>query len=360
MSTAPRSACPRCERLPDAPPEAGRLWLWPPLGHTLGKLRGELESAGLAPAMLEDGRGLCVGLERPGEQGEILSRGLSRQELADTRALFVESGREPGLADYGRVTSLARFLAYSESGWLIDLLREERLTVHFQPMFSAADPEAVVAHEALMRGLDREGGILSPGQMLGAARDADLLFPLDLAARRAAIQEASRHAAGGRVFINFSPASIYDPEYCLRTTMAALEETDLRPEQLVFEIIESDRIDDVGKLRRIVDTYRAHGCGVALDDIGSGYSSLNILHQLRPDFIKLDMELVRDVDSTPYKAAIARKVLELATEVGVPTIAEGVETAAELEWVRANGASLIQGFYLSRPGPEPWAVTGDL
>lgn len=360
MSTESRSACPRCERLPDAPRESGRLWLWPPLGHTLGKLRGALEAAGLAPTMLEGGQGLCVELERRSEQVETLARDLSRQELTDTRALFVPPGREPGLEDYGRVTSLAQFVAYSGSGWLIDLLGESRLTVHFQPMFSAADPTEVVAHESLMRGLDREGGIISPGPMLGAARDADLLFQLDLAARRAAIQEASRHGAGGRVFINFSPASIYDPEYCLRTTMAALEETDLRPEQLVFEIIESDQINDVSKLRRIVDTYRAHGCGVALDDIGSGYSSLNILHQLQPDFIKLDMELVRDVDSTPYKAAIARKLLELATEIGVPTIAEGVETAAELDWVREHGATLIQGFYLSRPAPEPRTVTGDL
>ena len=360
MSTVSPTGCPRCERLPELPPEAGRLWLWPPLGHTLGKLKGAMEDAGLEPATVAGGDALRVELEQRGQQVEEVIEGLSRQEQEDTRTLFMPAGREPGLEDYGRVTSLAQFVAYSGSGWLIELLNEGRLTSHFQPMFSAADPSEVVAHESLMRGLNREGGIISPGQMLGAARDADLLFQLDLAARRAAIQEASRHGAGGRVFINFSPASIYDPEYCLRTTMAALEETDLRPEQLVFEIIESDQINDVAKLRRIVDTYRAHGCGVALDDIGSGYSSLNILHQLKPDFIKLDMELVRDVDSTPYKAAIARKLLELATEVGVPTIAEGVETAAELAWVREHGATLIQGFYLSRPAPEPRTVTGDL
>jgi EAL domain-containing protein (putative c-di-GMP-specific phosphodiesterase class I) len=105
-------------------------------------------------------------------------------------------------------------------------------------------------------------------------------------------------------------------------------------------------------LRGLLATYRDAGFRIALDDVGAGYSSLNRLHQLRPDFIKLDMDLVRGVDRDPYKALIARKTIEIASELGITTIAEGVETPGELEWARTTGAAFVQGFATGRPS-EP-------
>jgi EAL domain-containing protein (putative c-di-GMP-specific phosphodiesterase class I) len=96
-------------------------------------------------------------------------------------------------------------------------------------------------------------------------------------------------------------------------------------------------------------THRDAGFRVALDDVGAGYSGLNLVHQLRPDFIKLDMELIHGVTEDPYKALITTKTLEIAAALGIESIAEGVETDEELAWVRDNGATYAQGYGIARP-----------
>jgi EAL domain-containing protein (putative c-di-GMP-specific phosphodiesterase class I) len=88
---------------------------------------------------------------------------------------------------------------------------------------------------------------------------------------------------------------------------------------------------------------------VALDDVGAEYSGLNLLHQLRPDFIKIDMALIHGVTEDPYKALITTKTLEIAAALGVESIAEGVGTDAELAWVREHGAIYAQGYAIARP-----------
>jgi EAL domain-containing protein (putative c-di-GMP-specific phosphodiesterase class I) len=118
-------------------------------------------------------------------------------------------------------------------------------------------------------------------------------------------------------------------------------------------------VEDPGYLLEILRQYRQAGFRVALDDLGSGFSSLNLLHALRPDFVKLDMALVRDVDSDPFKATLASKIIEAARDLNMGVVAEGIETEAEFRWMRENGATLLQGFYLARPHAVP-AANGDL
>ena len=155
------------------------------------------------------------------------------------------------------------------------------------------------------------------------------------------------------LFINFTPTSIYDPKFCLRSTVESVDEAPLEPERVVFEVTETEKAGDIEHLRNIVDYYREQGFRVALDDMGSGYSSLNLIHRLRPDFIKLDMQLVRGVDDDPYKAVVAQKVLERAQSLDVETIVEGVETHEELEWARDRGATYAQGYLIARPASPP-------
>lgn len=106
-------------------------------------------------------------------------------------------------------------------------------------------------------------------------------------------------------------------------------------------------------LQRIVDFYREEGFQVALDDVGSGYSSLNILAQLQPDFVKLDIGLVRDVDHDKTKAIVARKLIETVQEMELATIAEGIERVEELDWLREVGADFAQGYLFARPNLPP-------
>ena len=338
--------CQRCQTLPEKLEGVGRLFLWLPLGHSLGKLVRHLGEKGCAPEVKPEAQCVVVQLEseRVGVFLTEMLGALTGEEQRATRALFMPGQEAPGLADFPRVGSLQQLLTLTRAGWLVEMLGEQRITTHYQPIVDVKDTQRVVAYEALLRGKERDGTLVFPGRMLGLAREADLLFQLDLAAR-----------LGLRtpLFINFSPAAIYDPAYCLRSTVAAIAEHNIAPRDVVFEIIESDHTPDASHLKSLIAYYRQSGFRVALDDLGAGYSSLNLIHQLRPDIMKLDMELIRGIHEDAYKANITQKLLELAQKLGILTVAEGIETVEELRWVRTHGVDYVQGYLIARPQSPP-------
>ncbi len=282
-----------------------------------------------------------------------LSGALSRLELADGKCLLLPEGAEPSLEDLLRFESLQTFVARSSGDWVVEMLRDGRIETHFQPIVSFEKPLEVFAYEALLRGREIDGSLISPGAILRAARDANVIFQTDRAARIASIGAVVAKHVETNVFINFTPNSVYDPAFCLRSTVSAVEEAGLPPSRFVFEVTESDEVRDVDHLLGILSFYRRSGFRVALDDLGAGYSSLNLLARLRPDFVKLDMELIRGIDEDPYKAVVVEKLLDLAREVGATSVVEGVETEGEWRWAEAHGADLAQGFLCARPAANP-------
>lgn len=352
--TAPSPPCRRCELLPESAPAPGegRLFLWPAVDHLRGRLTGLLTRHGRAFEAPAEGPWVAVPLDAAGHEACLaeLDRGLSSAEARDTKALFVPGRRgEPGLHDLPRVADLAALIARARGRWLIDLLAERRLRTVFQPILDGRDGVTPFAVECLLRGVDHDGREVAPGRMFAAARDGDLLFHLDREARVAAVRGAAATGWRGAIFINFTPSALYDPAACLRTTLRAVHETGLRPERIVFEVVETDRIDDVGHLGRILEFYRAKGFRVALDDLGAGYSSLNLVPRLRPDFIKIDRELVSGVDGDPYKRAVVRTIVNLARGLNIRVIAEGVERAEEFARLREDGVDYVQGFLFAPP-----------
>src|SRR5439155_19253017 len=153
----------------------------------------------------------------------------------------------------------------------------------------------------------------------------------------------ARHGPGMCVFINFSPAAIRDPEAHLNSTVMAIEEVDLPRERVVFEVTEADRYGDSPRLQQVLNAYRRAGFRVALDDLGAGWSTLNLVHRLRPDFIKLDRELIHGVHQDPVKGLIASHLLEIGRGMGIATIVEGIEVPEELAWVREYYADFVHG-----------------
>jgi EAL domain-containing protein (putative c-di-GMP-specific phosphodiesterase class I) len=355
MSDTIPAQCGRCQTLPSKVEETGQLFLWPPLGHSLGKLVAFMRESGLDYQLRPEAQCVVVRLEEGSSEALAARLGdtLTREELRGTRALFKQGADEPGLTDFPNVGPLQQFLTLSRAGWLVDMLAEQRLTSHFQPIVHAEDTRRIFAHEALMRGMERDGSLVPPSRIMETARGADLLFQLDLAARGSAIREAVRHGLAGALFINFTPTAIYDPSYCLRSTVSVIQEAGLKPHDVVFEVIESDHAQDTRHLRAIIDFYRKAGFRVALDDLGAGHSSLNLIHQLRPDIMKLDMELIRNIHEDEYKASITQKLLEIAQKLGILTVAEGIETPEELRWVRAHGVDYLQGYLIARPQNPP-------
>lgn len=354
-STSPSPQCRRCEALPDKLTGPGTLYLRFPLSHTLGKVLLHLrqencsfqESAGTVLVHIPD-----INLA---PFAQALGSVLTLPEQRDIRSIFQPEGHELQLADYLEADSLYQFIGRAQTNWLVDMLSEERLVTLFQPIVHAGTQE-IFAYEGLLRGI--EGGqFIPPIRLLNVAKSAGLLFQLDLAARRSAIRHAAQYGVREKVFINFTPTSVYDPRNCLRRTVEFVGESGLTPEQVVFEVIESERVEEAGHLTSILDFYRERGFLVALDDLGSGYSSLNMLASLRPDFVKLDRELIQDVHSNDYKATIAANLIDTACRLGVQVIAEGVETAEEYRWLVQNGAHYVQGYYFAKPALPPPVIS---
>jgi EAL domain-containing protein (putative c-di-GMP-specific phosphodiesterase class I) len=331
---------------------AGQLYLALPVAFTVRKTRDLLQTMGWT--FREQGG--IVTIDVP--QGDLaaycaqLDASYTPVELAAIRAVFVPGNRSPKLSDLFEADSLARVNARSRAGQLAETLGVHLTTV-FQPIVDAQTLD-VFGYEALLRttpGAPLDG----VDEIFRVARAADLLPQTDLSARKSAIACAGGIGSSAHLFINFMPSSIYDPKSCLRSTIAALDEAGIDHERVIFEVVESDEVEDPSYLIDILRAYRNAGFKVALDDLGSGFASLNLLHVLRPDFVKLDIALVRDIDSDPFKAMLGSKLIEASHALGMTVVAEGIETAEEFAWLRESGAHLLQGFYLARPAPVPAA-----
>jgi EAL domain-containing protein (putative c-di-GMP-specific phosphodiesterase class I) len=339
-------------RLPERIRGPGTLYLWPRSGRPAARAIEALESTKRPYELIEDS---C--LRTPLAEWQVqecmaeLTGALGDAEAEETRALFMPGALPPKLPDFARMSTLYALDVLARSGWLLDQLAEGRFTSWFHPIADARDTTRIFGHEALLRGIERDGSVIPPSPIFTLAREAGLLFEVDSAACRAAIREAARAARGGCVFINFSPAAITDPAMNLRAILDAIEEAGLARERVVFEVVEADKLGDGESLASVLGTYRDAGLRVALDDLGAGWSTLNLVHALKPDFIKIDGALVRGVHADPVKGVIAEKLLEMGAALGIGTIVEGVEEEAELRWVRDHGANYVQGFLLGKPQP---------
>lgn len=345
--------CRGCEALP-AIPESGRLYVGLPRAHTRAVFCAGLDEAGIRHDVHDDTLiSLDVAPHVLRQLAAEARRQLSCMELAEARCLLLPQGAEPAPADLMRTTSLTQLVGRVEGRWLVELLDEGRLVTYFQPIVDSREAERVFAYECLVQGEQPDGQLIYPDRLYGAARESNLLCQLDLAARLRAIASATEYGLSTKVFINVDPSSVYDPEFCLQSTVEAAEQSLLAKEQFVFELSQIDRIQDERHLRRILEYFRRAGFEAALNGVGFGYRSLNLLSKLKPEYVKLDMELIRDADHDPFKAQIAAKALEMARGVGSETIAKGVETEAEWQWLRDHGARYAQGYFFGRPARAP-------
>lgn len=216
----------------------------------------------------------------------------------------------------------------------------------FQPIVDV-NSRMIFAYEALVRGTQGGGA----AKVLGAVTD-DNRYAFDQACRVKAVELAARLGMDTHVSINFLPNAVYEAATCIRATLQAAERYNFPTHRLIFEITENERVVDRGHLKRIITEYRRQGFMTAIDDFGAGYSGLNLLAEFQPDIIKLDMELVRHIDTNPVRQAIVSGILGVCNNLGIGVVAEGVETPGELQHLRKAGVSLFQGYLLARPAYE--------
>lgn len=213
----------------------------------------------------------------------------------------------------------------------------------FQPIVRIADGE-VIGYEALCRSVKPEK--LQPSEWFTLASELDRRVELE----RACLRAVTKHGAppdDALLFVNVSPALLAHPD--------SVHLRDKLPHRLVLELTEREEIDDIDALRASCEPWLRTGARLAIDDAGAGYSSLKQVVALLPEFVKIDRSLIVDIHRDRHRQALVAALAGFASEIGANLIAEGVESRAELSWLRDADVGLAQGFLLGRPAP-PWAT----
>ncbi|MES2887718.1 MAG: EAL domain-containing protein [Pseudomonadota bacterium] len=213
----------------------------------------------------------------------------------------------------------------------------------YQPIVDVVH-RTVYAHEALVRGPAGEGALTVLSQVTDQNR-----YRFDQACRVKALKSAAALGIRERVSINFLPNAIYKPELCIRTTLAAAQTYGFPLDSIIFEVTEGERVEDGPWLAEILREYKRCGFLTAIDDFGAGYAGLALLADFQPDLIKIDMGLVRHIDTNAPRQAIVRGMMAICQDLGVEVIAEGIETAGERDFMLDAGIRLMQGYLFSRP-----------
>jgi EAL domain-containing protein (putative c-di-GMP-specific phosphodiesterase class I) len=226
------------------------------------------------------------------------------------------------------------------------ILKEDVRTV-FQPIVDL-ESHNVHGFEALARG-PRQTDLESPLALFDMASKSDLLFELDQVCRYNSVKRAESLKSPHKLFINTLPFSIRDPHFRGKFLLDLLDGSKLVPERIVLEVTETLAIEDYTAYLEEMRYFSDMGFLTAIDDMGAGHSGLEKVVQLRPDYLKLDMHMVRGIDASPVKQDIMRAFCTMAKDIGTAVVAEGVETRAELETVQELGADYVQGYYLARP-----------
>jgi PAS domain S-box-containing protein len=227
-----------------------------------------------------------------------------------------------------------------------DALENDRFVLHAQPIIDVASGEPV-QHELLIRMLDETGALVMPDRFLPVAEEYGLIREID----RWVIQQAARIAADGHpVAVNLSAESLGDATL-LAFVEGELARTGAVPTNLVFELTETGLLRDEQSARSFIEGVTALGSHVALDDFGTGYGGLMYVKRLPVDFLKIDVEFVRDLAQNSASHHVVRAVVHLARGFGHHTVAEGVEDHETLGLLRALGVDFAQGYGIGRPAP---------
>lgn len=224
----------------------------------------------------------------------------------------------------------------------------------YQPVVDI-ETRQIYAHEALVRGPAAE----SAQTVLSRVNEGNR-FRFDQACRVKAIKNAALLGMQSRLSINFMPNAIYQPERCIRTTLAAARAHDFPINRIIFETVEGERIEDAKWLAEVLREYQRIGFLTAIDDFGAGFAGLNLLADFQPDIIKLDMALIRNVDKSLSRQAIVRSVERICAELGIVILAEGVETQDECLALQSLGIQLMQGYLFAKPLFEACATADQI
>ena len=235
------------------------------------------------------------------------------------------------------------------------ILNQKNITSLFQPIVNLRDG-SIMGFEALSRG-PAGSEFESPLALLKYATENDFLWDIEYICRQKALKKAATFLQEGQyLFINVDANIFNDPKYQAGLTKKALEELKIASENVVFEITEHSCVSSIDLYEKALSHYKEQGYRIAIDDVGTGYSNLNMLIKSRPHFLKIDMELIRNIDQDHTKQSLLKTFKGFCESCNIKLIAEGIETAEELETLIKIGVDYGQGYYLKKPSGEDFSL----
>ena len=222
--------------------------------------------------------------------------------------------------------------------------------LYYQPQLNLERGE-ITGFEALLRWNHPERGLISPADFIPLAEETGLIVSIGEWTLRQACADADKWPKGVKVAVNLS-ASQFRFGNVRQAVISALGASRLPPRTLELEVTESVLLQDSDNVAQTLDLLHDMGVGIALDDFGTGYSSLSYLRRFHFDKIKIDQIFIKELAQRPNSSlAILRSIIALGTSLGIATTAEGIETKEQLERMRKEGCTEVQGYYISMPRP---------
>lgn len=235
-----------------------------------------------------------------------------------------------------------------ETKALLDQVLEHGLVnSYFQPIVSLQNGD-IIGYEVLSRGPEGTS-LFSPLALIEAAHHYGRIFDLEMLFRHKALQCAKDLGKNQKMFVNIDPDVIKDPAFKSGLTEEALNQLGVKKDTIVFELTERTAIIDYQSFVEALNHYRGQGYQIAIDDAGSGYSGLKTIYEIRPNYIKVDMDLIRDIHKDHFKQSLMRSLVETAKISNIQIVAEGIENQEELKTLVFLGVHAGQGYYIGKP-----------
>lgn len=236
----------------------------------------------------------------------------------------------------------------------------------FQPIISLRDG-SIFGYEALSRGPENTK-MNSPATLFEYAENYDKVWELETLCRLKAFESCKNNNCddnqlrrnSAKLFLNVNPNIMHDAEYKRGFTKEYIHKFSLNPENIIFEITEREAIKNMSGFKEIVQNYKNQEYQIAIDDAGAGYSGLNLISDIHPHFIKLDMHLIRDIDKDFMKQCLIKSLCDFARQTKSSLIAEGIETLEEMKQLIELGVNYGQGYFIQRPADKIYPIRDEV
>lgn len=234
---------------------------------------------------------------------------------------------------------------------LNSIIEEQNLSVYFQPIVANRYAN-IFAYEALIRG-PLNTPFHSPLALFDEAAKQGRLVELELLCRELSIVQFQKLNLSGKLFLNASPDTLFQPDFRAGETLKMLDRAKLPANRVVIEVTEHSPLENYEVVREAIKHYKSMGFEIAMDDLGSGYSGLRMWDELRPDYVKIDRYFMVDIGCDKVKQQFVRSIKHIAEQLDCKVIAEGVETEDEFRFLNEIEVQYCQGFYFAKPSPLP-------